>query len=324
MAEVFDSPDAARDSVAWQAAHGYDFIKVYDHLSPSVYQAILEAAREYDIPVVGHVPFAVGLDGVLASGQMTIEHLTGYIDPDTVKFIIPEDQLEEYAIKTREAGVWNCVTLSEYPKSKETPAGMERLRNQPGMIYVSPGIKLFTPFLYYMASQSHTYAGADYPQRLAALNREMLRALHQAGAGILIGTDAAQAYHISGFSIHEELALLVEAGLSSYEAIEAGTRNAAEAMGRSNEFGTIEEGKRADLILLDANPLDNVGNIQERVGVMLRGRWLAEDQLQAMLAGLAGSYEPGLRNRLCPLTLIGLAIYLRFTKRSFISHNYKS
>jgi adenine deaminase len=152
----------------------------------------------------------------------------------------------------------------------------------------------------------------------------MLRALHQAGAGILLGTDAAQAYHISGFSIHEELALLVEAGLSSYEAIEAGTRNAAEAMGRSNEFGTIEEGKRADLILLDANPLDNVGNIQERVGVMLRGRWLAEDQLQAMLAGLAGSYEPGLRNRLCPLTLIGLAIYLRFTKRSFISHNYSS
>src|SRR3990172_12229274 len=86
LAEVFDTPEAARESVAWQKAQGYDFIKVYDHLSPEVYQAIIAAARENDIPVIGHVPFAVGLDGVFASGQLTIEHLTGYIYPDAVKF----------------------------------------------------------------------------------------------------------------------------------------------------------------------------------------------------------------------------------------------
>ena len=149
-------------------------IKVYDHLPADVYQAIIETAQKKNIPVVGHVPFAIGLDGVLESGQHTIEHLTGYIDPDEVEFIIPEDRLDEYARKTKLAGVWNCVTLSEYPKSKETPEGFQRLQNQPGMIYVSPGTCLLSPFLYLMSSKSHTYAGVDYPQRIAVLNRQMV------------------------------------------------------------------------------------------------------------------------------------------------------
>jgi len=310
MAEVFDTSEAARESVRWQASQGYDFIKVYDHLSPETYQAIMEAARENNIPVVGHAPFAIGLDGVLANGQATIEHLTGYIDPDAVEFIIPEDQLDEYAAKTRDASVWNCVTLSEYPKSKETPEGFERLQNQPGMAYVSPFTRMFSPFLYLMASKAHTYEGADYPERIAEMNSKMVVALHEAGAGILLGTDAAQAYHIPGFAIHEELAYLVEAGLSPYEAIEAGTRNAALAMGKSDEFGTVEIGKRADLLLLEANPFEDVSNIQKRAGVMLRGRWMSEEQLQSTLDGLVESYKPNLVERLWPLLLIGLAFFL--------------
>jgi len=320
LAEVFDTPEAARESVAWQKAQGYDFIKVYDHLSPDVYQAILGAARENEIPVAGHVPLAVGLDNVLAGGQQTIEHLSGYIDPDAVEFIIPEDRLDDYALKTKQAGVWNCVTLSEYPKSKETPEGFERLQNQPGMINVSPGIRMFSPFLYMMSSKSHTYTGADYPQRIAALNRQMVQALHKAGAGILLGTDAAQAYHIPGFSVHEELAYLVEAGLSPYEALEAGTRNAAEAIGKLDQFGTVAEGKRADLILLDHNPLDDVANVQARAGVIVRGRWLAEDQLQSMLAALVESDKPGILERIWPISLVGLALFLVWRKKRSVSH----
>ena len=169
---------------------------------------------------------------------------------------------------------------------------------------------MLSPFLYLMASKSHTYDGADYPERIAELNRQMVAALHEAGAGILLGTDAAQAYHLPGFSVHEELAMLVEAGLSPYEAIEAGTRNAAEALGKSAEFGTLEAGKRADLILLENNPLDDVANIQQRTGVMVRGRWMAEEQLQTMLDGLVESYKPKLVERLWPISLIAVAIYL--------------
>lgn len=309
MAEVFDTPEAARQSVRWQASQGYDFIKVYDHLSPETYQAIIETASESNLPVVGHVPFAIGLDGVLRSRQATIEHMTGYIDPDAAEFLIPEDQLHEYAVKTRNAGVWNCVTMSEYPKSKETPEGFERLQNQPGMNYVSPSTRIFSPLLYLMASKAHTYEGDDYPERIAELNRRMVAALHEAGAGILLGTDAAQAYHIPGFAIHEELAYLRDAGLSPYEVLETGTRNAALAMGKTDEFGTIEIGKRADLILLEANPLESVSNVQKQAGVMVRGRWLATQQLQFMLDGLVESYKPNLVERLWPLALIGLALY---------------
>ena len=97
MADAIDSPEAARESVTWQKAQGYDLIKVYEHLSPGVYQAILGAAREHEIPVVGHVPLAVGLDKVLAGRQQTIEHLSGYIDPDTVAFIISKDRAAEYS-----------------------------------------------------------------------------------------------------------------------------------------------------------------------------------------------------------------------------------
>jgi imidazolonepropionase-like amidohydrolase len=316
LQNVYTEPRVASESVRWQSGQGYDFIKVYDHLSPEVYEAILETARENDIEVVGHVPFAVGLDNVLGSGQTTIEHLTGYIDPDTVEFIISEDQLDEYAQKTKEAGVWNVVTLSEYPKSKETPEGFQRLQDQPGMVYLSPGTRLLSPFLYMMSAKSHTYAGEDYPQRIASLNRQMVKALQEAGAGILLGTDAAQAYHLPGFSIHEELAMLVEAGLSPYEAIQAGTRNAADVLGVLDEFGTVEVGKRADLILLEGNPLADAQNLQERSGVMLRGRWLSDDQLQEMLASLAASYTPGILDRIWPLILVGLGIFLIVRKRS--------
>jgi len=314
MAEVFDTPKEARESVRWQVSQGYDFIKVYDHLSPETYQAIIETARENNISVVGHVPFAVGLDGVLISGQATIEHLTGYIDPDAAEFIIPEDQLDVYAVKTREAGVWNVVTLSEYPKSKETPEGFERLQNQPGMKYVSPGTRIFSPFLYLMASKAHTYEGADYPERIAEMNRKMVVALHEAGAGILLGTDAAQAYHIPGFAIHEELAYLVEAGFSPFEALEAGTHNAAVALGKSDEFGTIEVGKRADLILLESNPLEDVSNIQNRAGVMVRGRWLADRQIQSLLECFIKSYKPSLLDRVWPLAFISAAIFMVWRK----------
>ena len=308
LMEVFTSREEATRSVAWQKTQGYDFVKVYDHLTPQVYEAILTSAKEQGMPVVGHVPFDVGLDGVLSSGQMTIEHLTGYVDPDAVRFLIGEDQLDEYAQRTKEAGVWNCVTLTEYPKSKQTPEGFHQLQHQPGMIYQSPSTRLLSPFIYYMASRGHTYNGDDYGQRVAELNRKMVQALHEVDAGILLGTDAAQAYHLPGFSVHEELALLVEAGLSPYEALASGTRSAAIAVGKKNEFGLVAEDHRADLLLLNANPLEDVVNADQRAGVMLRGRWYGSDELQSMLDELADSYRPALLERLWPLALVVTAM----------------
>lgn len=290
--------------VAWQKAQGYDFVKVYDHLNLETYRATVRAAKQNGMPVVGHVPKAGGIDEVLTSGQVTIEHLQGYIDADAAEFLIAPERIAEYANKTRAAGVWNVPTLALYPKNSLPAEEVAKLEKQVAMKYTSPSAQLTTRFLYDQMSQGHTYTGADYATRISALNKRMMKALRDADAKFVLGTDASNPYHILGFSAHEELAAMVEAGLTPYEALVAGTHNAAEALGKSSEFGTATEGKRADLILVEANPLDDVTNANKRLGVVLRGQWLPEQKLQAMLNGLVESYNPTIIERVLPLVLI--------------------
>jgi adenine deaminase len=151
--------------------------------------------------------------------------------------------------------------------------------------------------------QNISYNG-DYPARIAEIYTRMTRVLHENGARIILGTDADNPYLVSGSSLLDELDYLVEVGFTPYEAIEAGTRNAAEALGRPDEFGTISEGKRADLILVADNPLQDVTHVRQRMGVMLRGQWLPETQLRDLLDELVASYIPTLTERLWPVGLI--------------------
>ncbi len=115
----------------------------------------------------------------------------------------------------------------------------------------------------------------------------LVRALHTKGTGLLLGTDAYKRNVMPGFSLLEELGYFVKAGLSPYEAIKAGTSDAARFLNQENEFGTVAVGRRADLILLSANPLDDVSNVTKRIGVMVRGRWLSEENMQGLLHNFA-------------------------------------
>jgi imidazolonepropionase-like amidohydrolase len=123
----------------------------------------------------------------------------------------------------------------------------------------------------------------------------MLKALADEGAPLLMGTDSPQIFSVPGFSLHRELALAVSAGLTPYQVLESGTRNvgryAAEELKLDGRFGTVAVGSRADLVLLDANPLDDVGNLTRRAGVMVRGRWLTADELRAGLEEIASRYS---------------------------------
>jgi imidazolonepropionase-like amidohydrolase len=314
---VFRTPEEAARSVAWQKAQGYDFVKVYDNLTPEVYAAILQAAREHGLPVVGHAPRQVGLAGVLAGGQVTIEHLTGYVDPDTAQRLIPEDELDAAAERTRVAGVWNCATLVVYPRLIPGDR-LEELERQTGMEYISPRQRLTWRFFVAQMQPPPLPPGEVYADRITALHSRGLRALRDAGARILLGTDTDNPYLVPGFSAHEELALLVAAGYTPYEALQAGTRHAAEALGQLDEFGTLAAGQRADVILLARNPLEDVAHAREIEGVMVRGRWLPRADLDAMLAGLAASHTPTLPDRLWPLALIagGLSLLRPQPRRS--------
>jgi imidazolonepropionase-like amidohydrolase len=115
---------------------GYDYIKIYDNLSPESFEAILSAARTYDMPVVGHVPFEVGIDNVLQSSVLSIEHLTGYINNNAAAFIIPEDKIEYYAKMTVQSGIYNCPTLVIWDNLPPEDQ-IEQLENDPEYRYVS-------------------------------------------------------------------------------------------------------------------------------------------------------------------------------------------
>ena len=126
--------------------------------------------------------------------------------------------------------------------------------------------------------------------REVALRRKILKALHDEGAVILMGTDAPQLFSVPGFSLHRELVIMADAGLTPFEILRTGTVNVAEHMGTANEAGTIAVGKRADLVLLDANPLQNIANAQRIAGVMWNGRWLPQSQIQARLDAIAARW----------------------------------
>jgi imidazolonepropionase-like amidohydrolase len=120
--------------------------------------------------------------------------------------------------------------------------------------------------------------------RYLELRTKLILALHRAGVGFLLGSDAPQIWNVPGFSAHRELAYLVDAGLTPYQALESGTRNVARYFGTEARTGTVATGKRADLVLLDANPLESIGAVNQQAGVMVGGRWLSRDEIAQRMA----------------------------------------
>ena len=127
-------------------------------------------------------------------------------------------------------------------------------------------------------------------RRVASLRRAILQALHQGGAKIALGTDSPQIFSVPGFSMHREMALYVELGMTPYEVLEIATRRPAEYFNAVDKFGMVAEGQRADLLLLTANPFDDIGNVARRAGVMLNGSWFSEEEIQSRLEAIARFY----------------------------------
>ena len=306
---ALDDVDAARVSVAEQKAAGYDLIKVYSRLSSDVYEAIVQASREAGLLVCGHVPDAVGLHHALAVGQDSIEHLTGFFEALRVadgasardaaqlslaqRWSLPQVSdaaLHQIADEVAASGSWNCPTLLVYAKIVGVDEAHQLLA-APEMRYVSPSTRsTWDPGADFRTSQM---TDDDYADLRATdlTRRRIVAALHEAGAPLLLGTDTPNPFVIPGFSIHEELALLVAAGLTPYEALSAGTREAARFLRDDRPVGTIAVGQAADLLLLAADPLADVAALRQRSGVMAAGRWYTEATLRAQLEQLALSYE---------------------------------
>jgi imidazolonepropionase-like amidohydrolase len=291
-------PDQAASMVREQFRDGYDFLKIHPGLSHDEFRAVAKAANELHMPFAGHVPEDVSVAQALAAGIATIDHLDGYmvalIDANEDRSggyggffgvylaeYADENRIRGIAAATAAAGVWNVPTQSlfEHLVSAEDPRMMA---DRPEMKYVSAGTvetwkQTKTQFL-----QEPLYKPAT-AARAIELRRKLILALHESGAGLLLGSDAPQIFNVPGFSIHRELKMLVEAGLSPFEALQSGTVYPASFFNQEGSFGTVQTGLDADLVLLDGNPLQDIGNSRRIHGVMIRGRWLSRQDIGRLL-----------------------------------------
>ena len=305
--KVVVTREEADAEVAREKKLGYDFVKVYNRLSLEAYQAIVNSAKKLGMDVAGHVPHAVGLEAALEAGQDSIEHLEGYIfamqsDDSPVKDkpldmpsrrrvvdFVDEGKIPGIVAATLAAGTWNCVTLTVTRKFVSAEDAKKLLEDS-RMRFVPPEwLASWDPSKDFRL-KTMTTGDFERLRRGDAIKSNLTRKLHEAGCKILLGTDTPNPFMIPGFSIHEELRNLVEAGLSPYDAIRAGTADAAEFLGASDEFGTVEVGKRADLILVENNPLEGVGTISNPLGVMAHGRWYPREELARMLEEQVATY----------------------------------
>lgn len=241
---VLDADDADA-AVAEQEAAGWIAIKIYQQLTADAYFAIAEAARARNLPIMGHVPHRVGLSGVLQARQHSIEHLGGIAEFVTTVGGrgtrawrgIERSRVYDAVAQIRQAGTWVCPTL-----------GVHRLFMQ--------------------------RFSATGQQAIVDNQRFVLRELAMMNVGLLVGTDSGIDLTEPGRSIHEELAEWSAAGLEPYQVLRAATVDAARFLGEDAEFGKVQAGMRADLLLVSANPLEDLRVLSSPVGVMLRGDWI--------------------------------------------------
>jgi len=292
---VSGAADAARQ-VREQKASGYDFIKVHPGLSQDEFIVLAKTANEIGIPFAGHVPAAAGLETALQLTMASVDHLDGYFaamlpasNPgaggyggffDTMLASeLDAGKIPEIVEAIRVAGTWSVPTQVLVEQLiDQTP--VSDLKSRPEMRYITPEV-LDNWVAAKARQQSETGFNADTAAQAIALRRQLILQLHQAGAGLLLGSDAPQVFNVPGFSLHRELQALVAAGLTPYEALRTGTAAVADFLGSNG--GVVVEGKDADLVLLDANPMLDIQNSRRIHGVMLRGQWLSAAELNRRL-----------------------------------------
>jgi imidazolonepropionase-like amidohydrolase len=312
---VVVTPAEADAAVRKLKSEGVDFIKVQSRLKPAAYFAIAEAAHKENIRFVGHVPDSISAAQASDAGQASIEHLTGILLACSSKEaelrqqqLNPPPRKETPRQTSLRQRAWQQAVLDTYSHEKAHQLYAKFLANHTWQVptlpllielaYLTPATdRANDPNLKYIpqnlrqiwkqgrAESLANKTSGDFQLR-AKLVEASLKAvgdMHAAGISIMAGTDSTAPNLVPGFALHDSIADLVRAGLTPMEALQAATSLPTEFLNRSNEQGSIAPGQRADLVLLDANPLEDIHNTRKVRAVFLKGKYLDRDALDALL-----------------------------------------
>lgn len=296
------SPEQAMAMVRAQKSAGYDLLKIHPGVPRVAFDSLAATANRLGIPFAGHVPLEVGLDVAITAKHSTIDHLDGLVEamysgpapltPQLNGFFglgimrqLDTSRFRGIVDRVRASGV-AMVPTQILADNYANDATGDELTSLPEFRYWVP-----QQVASWRTTKNNLVSQGVVPreQRMEyiALRRRFIKALHDARVLFLLGSDAPQLWNVPGFSAHRELVTLVAAGLTPYQALRTGTVNVAKFMNEEGRAGVVRKGARADLILLDANPLQDIANSQRISGVVVNGRWIGSAEREKMLAALA-------------------------------------
>jgi hypothetical protein len=267
---------------------------VYSFLTKETYDAVIETAKEQQMDVVGHIPYALSVEYVVDSGQKMIAHTEEVAKHAHGDY--SQDRISYFAGRIADGGVWLTPTLVTTRRILDEFTDPDGLFSSPEAAYASdPMQRDIWSFISNMYRKIPPKDQLRLRDDFEKFQRPFTKVFHDKGGQLMTGTDSLLPRLVPGFAVHEELQELVAVGLTPYEALRSSTTVPYEFLGEDTKAGTIEVGKRTDLLLVDADPLKDVANASKIAGVMMRGRWIGKaeiDRRMRMIAAHGNQTQP--------------------------------